>query len=201
MISTANAKALNRIRHQIGNCQLGILPDVGKPHAKGYRFAVGKHADGSYARFWLGQEKTEAQHRAEAYLIVWADIISQGGHCWTQERIDAARGLAERKINLIRDVVTSMRQTAVGFEQHAATTRQNIDLLAPQTAGSAALVSAPPTTGTGPTLYQAIDAYLESFGGKRRSESHKWRAEQILKVNLKHAREDCELSRPNSSRC
>ena len=53
-MNSISTKSLNRLREAIGNSRLGILPDVGKKHAKGYRYTTGQHADGSIARFWLG---------------------------------------------------------------------------------------------------------------------------------------------------
>jgi integrase len=54
--------------------------------------------------------------------------------------------------------------------------------------------SQPEEKQTGKTLYDAMDAFLDALKAKRKSESHRWRMEQIIKINLKRVREDCPMS-------
>ena len=65
-----------------------------------------------YARFWLGKRHLEAQHRAHAYLLVWADIVTSGETHWTEDRLAEARELAERKVTLVSRFVGSLHESA-----------------------------------------------------------------------------------------
>src|SRR5687767_8393915 len=162
-MNSISTKSLNRLREAIGNSQLGILPDVGKKHAKGYRYAIGQHADGSLARFWLGHHHAEAQHKADAYLIVWADIVATRGNRWTEERIKQAREFAERKLQLLRGFVADLRDTASMFDRFAAQQRRSAEMTLP--ASAPAPVAPAPTAGK-PSLYDAIKSYTDGLDGK-----------------------------------
>ena len=195
-----HGKALNRLRQQLADAKIGILPDVGAPHAKGYRFTLGKHGDGTPARFWLGHHRTEAQHRASCYLALWADLAEAGQAHWTDELVAKARELGDQKVALVRRFVADMQQHASDVDRQGREQRHRIALTMPEAAPHVTAVGVVSVSGRSAaaagtkTLYEAIDAYLASLRGKRRSESHKWRAEQVLRTTLKGIRDDCPLA-------
>ncbi len=189
-MNTVSTKSLNRLREQLGNSKLGVLPDVGKPHAKGYRYTVGQHADGSIARFWLGHNQTEAQHRADALLTTWARTITRNGHHWTPEMIKEARDFGEQKVQYLRNFVGGMRDTAALFDRYAAEQRQRVALTMPEAAAPSTIASSAVVT---PSLYDGITAYLKMLDTKRVAPSHRSQSRFILD-RMKAVRPDCPLA-------
>lgn len=190
----------DRLLRQIAKWNLNEVPDVGQPHAKGFRYTVGRHSDGSYGRFWVGSPRSDAQQRAFAYRACWVATVNAGGTSWTPEGLDRAREHGEERVRLLREFVLSMQQQATFLEGAASEQRAGIaatlsevaapgDVDAPQPSPPARQASSGEAT-----LYQAIEAYIESLKEKRRSQSHKWRADQVVRRGLKALREDCPLS-------
>ena len=189
-------KTQNRQRQQLAQLEDGILPEVGAAHVKGYRFSVGRNEDGSPARFWLGHHRTEAQQRAACFLQIWSDLMSAGDSHWDERSIAAARDLSERKVAIVREWVSDLATSAREYDERAAKYRASVAEMMPETAhpsvgGTSVLAVSRPAEGR--TLYEAIDAYLDALSRKRMSQSHRWRAVQVLNTTLKSVRDDCPL--------
>lgn len=167
---------------------------------KGYRVSVGYHrgADGKTRPrvFWLGHDFAVAHYAADTYRGKWHNIDLAGRRHWTPE--DEAE---------VKDYVRSFVELRDRLHRNHDLAKQRLEhdermlgvlfgpVVAAPTAEPTADVSAPARTQTEcPTLYKAVEAFLESLKGKRRSDSHKERADRVLNVNLKHARQNCSLS-------
>lgn len=189
-----------RFVRQISKWNLNEVPDVGQAHAKGFRYTVGRLADGGYGRFWVGSQRSEAQQRAHAYRACWVAIVRGGGTSWSPAALEKAREHGDERVRVLRGFVSSMEGHAAFLEKAASDQRASIALTVPETAAGGDRRMLQPSDGGSAsasgeaTLYQAIDAYIESLKGKRRAQSHTWRAEQVVKRGLKAVRGDCPLS-------
>ena len=169
-----HGKALNRLRRQLTDLHLGILPDVGQHHAKGYRYSIGKLPDGTDARIWLGHNQSEAQRLAGYYLSEWGRIVKEGGTSWPPGAISNVQDVVKRHGEMVRQYTDGLRQELKYAERSAAERRASYEEWTgerlPSTLGPSPQVDAvTPTAADGKTLYNAIDAYLESLRGKRLS--------------------------------
>ena len=162
---------------------------LSKHPTKGYRISCGwylKNGKKTPKVFWLGHDKQIALLNAAKFR--WANPLASAMGGWTKEYEQMIRS---------QDTMEIVQHRF--FEAEKVRQQLTPHLAAPVVVNlptNSVHHPAPPTTPTtsGKTLYQAIDAYLESLKAKRKAESHKWRAEQVLRVNLKKARPDCPLA-------
>jgi hypothetical protein len=117
-------------------------------------------ADGRDA--WTAADETDVNWYVERYKETMAALKHQ--HVLDIKRLDSAREELTQKGRIIR-------QAVVG------------DVLAEDGTPT-------PEAKKANTLYAAITAYLETLRTKRVSESHRWRATQVLD-SLKSIRPDC----------
>jgi hypothetical protein len=97
-------------------------------------------------------------------------------------------GLAALRNRRARDLELLNRHR----EQHIAEDRFiETVVVSPKPSTKAKLASTAPKAAT---LYDGITGYLDTLDGNRVSESHKWRARQIVDSVLKSVRSDCRLA-------
>jgi hypothetical protein len=122
-----------------------------------------------------------------------------GGSVWSQEEIDGVQQDVKFFVHARRALFDRQKRD----EERAAAEVQRV---AAQGEEIVQRFGPPVGTVTPPTerrnhatlaksdhLYAAIDAFLESFRGKRKSVRHKERMAQVLNVSLKHVRPDIAL--------
>ncbi len=161
---------------------------LSKHPTKGYRISCGWYMkDGRKTSkvFWLGHDKSKALLNAAKFRWANWSAIAMGG--WTKEYEQMVRNTDT--IEMVQHRFFEAEQTRQQLTPHIPA---SVVVNLPHSEHTASPAAVPSFSGK--TLYQAIDAYLESFKAKRKSESHKWRAEQVLRTNLKSARADCPLA-------
>jgi hypothetical protein len=165
---------------------------LSKHDTKGYRLSVGKKPDGGYRTFWLGHDRAVAEYHANMLRERFIFMRAQGREVWTPEDEDAVREF----VDFFKLGMTKLRQQ---HERDVLEVQQKGNLLdavfgQPAAPASAQQTASPAAAGKQSTLYDAIKVYLAALDGKRMSESHRWRARQILETTLKGIRKDCPLA-------
>jgi hypothetical protein len=195
-MNTISRKTTNRVKGLLGSIGVGEKIDLGKPHAKGYRITCGRTSAGIQARFWLGHDHTAAQQRANVIVNAWATMTSTGISAWTPELIAQAKAIGDQSVEAAKPFIASVREEAVRGQQHVNRyIARNADLLGTAATPAPVAPTLPERSQAGPSLYDAIKAYLEALKGKRVSEGHRWRAEQVLERTLKGVRADVPLAK------
>ncbi|MGB7157380.1 MAG: site-specific integrase [Tepidisphaeraceae bacterium] len=161
----------------------------------GFRITVGRKADGKPRLFWLGKHEEQARFAAACYRSGWREMNAVGITHWTpdtEQRVKDTIAFSHRKL----------RERFQDHEHRAAMIGPMRGVVFPNATAAwmpvpMQLLMVPNDTPTvqqkGKTLYQAIEAYLAALKGKRVSEAHKWRAEQVLNVTLKRVVADCPI--------
>lgn len=178
---------------------------LSKHATKGYRISIGKKPDGDYRTFWLGHNRAIADYYADTLRGQFESMRLQGRDVWTdadlaevQKYLNSFKGamLAARQLHA-RDLARVDERRKV-VEQQGEIVQQQGKLLDAFMGDAPASESAAPladSTSSKPRmLYEAVAAYLANLRGKRKADSHKRRADQVLNINLKAARPDCPLS-------
>jgi hypothetical protein len=189
---------------------IGITHQAGK----GWKKCIGwyAHADGRRLPkiHWLGHDRDRAQHLAFLLQKSW-DVIEAQGRGWTGDDVAKVKAylamLSGGVAMLAKDATTDIAEQQRELDQRQRELDQRRQVVA--TAGAITAPTSPPATeadpdgaaspGAGdepqrPMLYAAIKAYVASIKGKRMSDKHKQRAQQVVEVNLKRVRKDCPLA-------
>lgn len=158
---------------------------------KGYRVSVGTYLkDGKPTPkvFWLGHDPEFARFKSHFYRKAWEQPDRLGQH-WTPEAIRAVNDFIATGTSLMRSVFTRHEEKA-----RIMAPLRGIAFPSAVTAKTSASAPEPNSEPAKATLYAAISAFLGAFKAKRRADSHKERADRVLNINLKSARQDCALS-------
>lgn len=161
---------------------------------KGYRVTVGAHQgeDGKIRprTFWLGHDRIVAEFAAEKYRNGWDYLrTTSTTNVWPFDLIQKIQEDVVFFKNARNGLFEQYKREKAAIELKTAALQEVLGTPAPTKPTNVA--KANPKTAM---LYGAIAEFLESFKGKRRSDRHKQRMEQVLEVNLKHIRKDCPLS-------
>ncbi|HEV7301635.1 MAG TPA: site-specific integrase [Tepidisphaeraceae bacterium] len=168
------------------------LPDgeLSRHPVHGFRVTVGRKVDGKPRLFWLGKNEDYARFAAWTYRTGWQQMQACGIKHWTpdmEQRVKETIDFAQRAL---RDRIQDHQVRG----EMIAPVR---GIVFPGTTAHippASLVEEKPVQQQpAKTLYQAIETYLQTIKGKRISDAHKWRAEQVVGVTLKHAVPDCPM--------
>lgn len=169
--------------------------ELSKHPTKGYRISLSYYTTSEGKRsprvWWLGQQLRTALELEEIVRECFKrEVTDKGLTEWTPEAIE----FTKRKVEALRQFQCNKLANAIrnvsdaGFDV--------IPVSAPKAVAKAVMpVAATPVPMAAATLYGAIDAYLEALNKKRLSNSHKRRAEEVLKHNLKNVRTDCPLAK------
>jgi hypothetical protein len=158
----------------------------------GFRLTIGKKADGKPRLFWLGQNRFQAEYHAQLLRERFQFTMKREGRdVWNADDEKAvADFLVEMKMRM-----AGLPAMASARVEQAKTDERIITAVigGGQSTGPAPAPAPTPAAKKEATLYDAIKAYLDNLDGKRISESHKWRARQILDIGLKAIRKDVPL--------
>ena len=163
----------------------------------GFRLTIGKKTDGKPRLFWLGHARTTAEYHADALKGQFDFMKAEGRDIWTEA--DKAR--VKWHLAQFKQAMGLLRDRHRGDERQLDEQRNTLEQKSQQQEALLGEAPAPapeqPTTAApapGRTLHDAIKAYLDTLDGKRVSESHKWRARQVVDTVLKSVRKDCPLA-------
>lgn len=167
-----------------------------------FKVCCGKHVgqDGKLRPtiHWLGRDPEHALYVAFTVRKRWQLVQRSGRDRWDTEDLAAIKAFVAQGGQLFAEAAERIaRQRRELDEQERALRAMtfavpNARSLATSD-GTSLKPPAPSPPPPAPTLYKAIEAYLDSLKQRPVSEGHRERAAQILNLNLKSARKDCPL--------
>jgi integrase len=174
---------------------IGITHQAGK----GWKKCIGwyAHADGRRLPkiHWLGHDEEHARYLAFTLQKRWSLLDAQGLG-WTPEEIAGVKAFVAGGADFFREPFRRIdaQQAALDARRQELQTNTACAIPGASAPAAAAESPAPEASMKRPMLYAAIAAYVASIKGKRMSDKHKQRAQQVVEVNLKRVRKDCPLA-------
>ena len=165
---------------------------------KGFKKCIGwyQHEDGRRLPkiHWLGHDAEHAKYLAFSLQKAWIIMQSDGPRGWTPADVAKVKAYVSGGADMLRDALKDADEQQRELDAR----RAMLAKVAFVTPNGASAVEPAPTSPTTepqrPMLYAAIAAYVASIKGKRMSDKHKQRAQQVVEVNLKRVRKDCPLT-------